>query len=345
MYNANFKLDCAFLHQPNVLNLLSPVMLQIYQQRIAQVHRTYQDALRETFTNSILTDAVLTILRANKVPSLELKMLKGLTLAEGELVWIEQDFNFKGTIKAREALNGGQRSAYAKFSATIKRYDNIVIKGEFNARHLFGDTSVSTLTGKKTVFMFAYIKEVSEKEIILRPVFIGSRMIGTNSGFDLGIQSLQLSIEDIDEFKKTKTVGRTHLNIDRNKDWSEDQVKRWFAEIIFENHVPKDWGGEKSDLFTNHIHVQGQRFNAAFLFKGPARFETMTVKNLGKNGDQISRLFDEPADIFILHHCHRVTAEIIKTMGAFASNYQKLSKFCIIDGEDTIRVLKAYKKI
>lgn len=67
----------------------------------------------------------------------------------------------------------------------------------------------------------------------------------------------------------------------------------------------------------------------------------MTVKNLGKNGDQISRLFDEPADIFILHHCNRVTAEMIKTMRAFASNYQKLSRFCIIDGEDTIRVLKA----
>jgi len=71
----------------------------------------------------------------------------------------------------------------------------------------------------------------------------------------------------------------------------------------------------------------------------------MTVKDLGANGNQIVRLFDEPADILILQHCHYIKAEIYKTMDAFASRFNNIRRYCIIDGIDTQRLLSAYGKL
>jgi hypothetical protein len=67
--------------------------------------------------------------------------------------------------------------------------------------------------------------------------------------------------------------------------------------------VPKDWSGEQSDLFISALKVDGEPYAAAFAFKGPAKFKPMTLAELGKNGDQVVRLYAEPADILVLQHC------------------------------------------
>jgi len=109
--------------------------------------------------------------------------------------------------------------------------------------------------------------------------------------------------------------------------------------------VPKDWGGEKSDLWTSHLSLRGERKRAAFLLKGPAKFHPMTIPDLGKKGDQIHRLYSEDADIYILQHCHNVTQVIYQMMRVYSSQFNKLSQFSILDGIDTLRLLKAYGKI
>ena len=129
------------------------------------------------------------------------------------------------------------------------------------------------------------------------------------------------------------------------KDISEYSIKIALAEILHENNVPKDWGGEKSDLFTSNVSVDGQWISAAFLLKGPAKFYPMKMTHLGKNGDQIERLFYEPADLLILQHCHEVTNPVRVTMRAYASRIHDLRYFTIIDGYDTIRLLRSYGKI
>ena len=87
----------------------------------------------------------------------------------------------------------------------------------------------------------------------------------------------------------------------------EDTVKNAFAGLISESFVPKDWGGERSDLYTSRVFVRGRQISAAWLFKGPGYPYPMTVKALGKPGDQIGRLFSEPAELLVLQHCHHVT--------------------------------------
>ncbi|GGV69011.1 hypothetical protein GCM10010277_78910 [Streptomyces longisporoflavus] len=64
----------------------------------------------------------------------------------------------------------------------------------------------------------------------------------------------------------------------------EDVVKHAFAGLIGESYVPKDWGGERSDLYTSRVFVRGRQVSAAWLFKGPGHPRAMDVKALGKNG-------------------------------------------------------------
>jgi len=338
-----FKLDCAFLHKKLVRDLMHPFSREILDNKIEATSKI--NGYVPGFLLPLYAEEILHILRTKKTPSLDEILLKNQKITQGDLLWIETDFYFKDAVKARVAYDNGVRPSYSTFHTKLTAFDNLRITGHINAEHFSADSTTHILSGKRNVFMFFYIQELKVDEIIIRPIVIGSKMIGGDASFSLPTNYIQVYAEDIDEFSKVKTTPRPRLPITLNKDISEQQVKKLFAEIIFENNIPKDWGGEKSDLFTNHIHVNGKRCNAAFLFKGPAKFEPMTVRNLGKNGDQITRLYEEPAEIYILHHCHYIKPEIVKTMTAFSARFFAPSRFCLIDGEDTLRILRAYKKI
>jgi hypothetical protein len=81
------------------------------------------------------------------------------------------------------------------------------------------------------------------------------------------------------------------------------------------------------------------------MFKGPSKFHPMKLADLGKNGDQINRLYEEPAQLLVLQHCHEVSSAVRKMMLAFANQIGNPRAFCIIDGKDTLRILRAYGKI
>ncbi len=345
MIQEQFTLDCAFLHAKLVFQLINPTLRSLTEQRIAGGREKFAGGLGDTFANSVLTDAVLDILKKQEVQSLEEKLFRNEPCRQGELVWMEQDFYFKGASKAKTIFSETGQSSYVTFYTTLQRYQDLKISGRFNAAHLFGDSSVYAVSGRKNVFIFAFVREVSATEIELRPIFIGLKMILGQFGLNRTTDYLQVFAEDISEFSKCREVTRRSVKIDDNKLIPETAVKKYFAEIIYQGFVPKDWAGEKSDLFCDHVHVGGQRCNAAFLLKGPSNFEPMTFRNIGKGQDQILRLYEEPAELFILQHCHYVKPEIYKLMRTFSSDFTRISRYCIIDGEDTLRILKAYGKI
>ncbi|WP_131116381.1 hypothetical protein [Lichenihabitans psoromatis] len=70
----------------------------------------------------------------------------------------------------------------------------------------------------------------------------------------------------------------------------------------------------------------------------------MTLADLGKNGDQIDRLFSEPADLMVLQHCNEITSPVRAMMRAYATRMGQLKTYCIINGFDTLRILNAYEK-
>jgi hypothetical protein len=62
---------------------------------------------------------------------------------------------------------------------------------------------------------------------------------------------------------------------------------------------------------------------------------------LGKNGDQLERLARTAADILVLQHCHEVTPAVISTLRAHASDYRNPRRYLVIDGYDTLRIIRA----
>jgi hypothetical protein len=154
----------------------------------------------------------------------------------------------------------------------------------------------------------------------------------------------EVFLEDIDALSDAASITSTN-------GWEvmatirEKAFKECLAEILNVT-APKDWGGEQSDLYTADLRLGGKRTTAAFLLKGPAKFEPMTLNNLGKNNDQIVRLSKEPAELLVVQHCHEIIQAVRDTLRAFAIQPGAMRRrYCLIDGKDSYKILKAYGKL
>lgn len=121
----------------------------------------------------------------------------------------------------------------------------------------------------------------------------------------------------------------------------EEVVKNGLGHILGEPTIPKDWGGEQSDLWTARLRVGGRAHTAAFLLKGPARFAPMTIAMLGKNGDQLERLGRTAAEILVVQHCHAIRPEVISLLRSIASDFRHVRRYMVLDGYATHAILSA----
>src|SRR5262245_13717389 len=85
---------------------------------------------------------------------------------------------------------------------------------------------------------------------------------------------------------------------------------------------------------------------AAFAFKGPGTKGLLVPGKLGKNGDQIQRLFAEDAYIFFVQYVGQIAPSVSQQMAAFAqakslSTGRKIL-YGVIDGADSARLVAAY---
>lgn len=129
---------------------------------------------------------------------------------------------------------------------------------------------------------------------------------------------------------------------------SEETVKTAFLEILGEPFEFKDWGGERSDVFTTHVIWRGRRAATAFLLKGPSVGSVLFPSGLGKRADQDLRLFTEPAELFILQFNGKIDSSVVKKILLLLEHEHRSGNpvsACIIDGVDTARVLRAYGKL
>jgi len=73
----------------------------------------------------------------------------------------------------------------------------------------------------------------------------------------------------------------------------------------------------------------------------------MNISDCGKSGDQLVRLAESPASLFVVQYIGHISEAVIKDT---EGKVQKLraecreSRYCIKDGQDTARVLRAYGK-
>jgi hypothetical protein len=152
-----------------------------------------------------------------------------------------------------------------------------------------------------------------------------------------------VTIDSIDSFSKVRGIAPANAA----GSMSEDQFKAGVQNIIGEKGRFKDWGGEQNDIYTTELIIRGRRRRAAFAFKGPG-YKGMLRPNMGRNGDQVQRLFKSPADAFIVQHhtqIHESVIEQMETCARLRAGDTNADVFYgIIDGKDSNRLIAAYPK-
>lgn len=153
----------------------------------------------------------------------------------------------------------------------------------------------------------------------------------------------QISIEDIDSFKR---IPKRKTGQDLGNQLSEDKFKQGLKRIIGEAGSFKDWGGEVNDLYTTRLRVRGKRIPTAFALKGPAMTGKLTPGRMGANGDQIQRLFEAPAELFLVQYCRQIDQSVISQMERLAVAKSVMTgreiKYGVIDGQDSSRLVLGY---
>jgi hypothetical protein len=94
--------------------------------------------------------------------------------------------------------------------------------------------------------------------------------------------------------------------------------KYGLASILGNKGKFQDWGGEKNDLYSSFVTLRGRRQSTAFALKGPATPPPLTPRKLGRNGDQIQRLFSSAADAFFIQFEGRTDESVKEQMLAQA---------------------------
>jgi len=157
------------------------------------------------------------------------------------------------------------------------------------------------------------------------------------------VQAKLITIDDIESFSK---VRQYRSEADKQIPLREADFKDGIRRIVNERGTFKDWGGERNDLLTTRLRLGGKRRAAAFAFKGRGMRGKLTPAGMGKNADQIQRLFGSPADVYIVQYWGQVAESVLEQMGEFAKAKSAVQGrevyYGIIDGQDTNRILKAY---
>lgn len=155
----------------------------------------------------------------------------------------------------------------------------------------------------------------------------------------------QITIDDIDNFKKVcGTTADGHLP----SGLSEAAFKGGVQAILGEPGEFKDWGGERNDLLSTRLRLSGRRRTVAFAFKGPGTSGPLTPRKMGKNADQLQRLFQSPADVYIVQYWREINENVLEQMKALAlaksaTSAQKVW-FGLIDGYDSRRLFDTYRQ-
>ncbi|QOJ18495.1 MAG: hypothetical protein HRU76_13245 [Phycisphaeraceae bacterium] len=156
-------------------------------------------------------------------------------------------------------------------------------------------------------------------------------------------KAVALTLDDFDSFKalsKVKADGFIPRTV------SEDQFKRGVQAILGEPGDWRDWGGEMFDLSSTQLIYKGKRIGAVFAFKGPGTRGPLTPKKMGKNGDQIGRMYKGVGRVFILQYGESVEESVRQLMRTHAVEKSDATGetifHVIIDGTDSHRLYRAY---
>lgn len=164
-----------------------------------------------------------------------------------------------------------------------------------------------------------------------------------SGGGDARPKAVAITIDDLDSFSAVRAV-KPDGYIPRTV--SEEQFKRGVQAILGDQGEWKDWGGELADLVSTRVVYKGKRIGAVFAFKGPGQRGPLVPRKMGKNGDQISRMYMLDGGLFVVQYVGEVKPSINHLMRSLAIAKSAMTGdaiyYGVIDGIDSYRLLLAY---
>lgn len=331
-------IDPGFVNRRKIFSVFGERFVQFFEQ-----HRAHGDDHFSTLRNDhLMVNMALQICEHTGVKSLSQVLIEGPKV--GMLV---------SSTETLEGDPGVWENNRASNRIVSPFESDLVVTLEYSTEHIFSTTTKGELQKGTTNSILGEVKHVSKSGVVIHPLVIGAPSFDHPANqeqmdqlFWAGWDQYEVFPEDLTEFAKLKTV-----EVEKPEEWmavmkslSENAVKEKIAEILGDI-TKKDWGGEQNDHYTSGITMGASRTTAAFLLKGPAKFEEMQPRHLGKNADQIYRLAACPAKLLIVQHCHDIGEAVRATLRAFAVTPHAPRHYCLIDGKDTYKLLKAYGKI
>jgi hypothetical protein len=158
-----------------------------------------------------------------------------------------------------------------------------------------------------------------------------------------------LTVDDIENFSKVRSLKHADVRKTLNPQRLPEKVFKYgMANILGNRGKFTDWGGEKSDLYSSHLQVKGKRYVAAIGFKGPAAAGTLTPGKMGHNGDQIQRLYDSDAQVFLVQYEGPIAEAVSQQLKGLAVNKSVQDRRTVFYGtiplEDSYRLRIKYAK-
>jgi len=236
------------------------------------------------------------------------------------------------------------------------------IAGPLAASHLFEQTKREKLTAykkyaavntvKKTILRLAKDKKKLNAHITIRKPKVSLGKLEVRIGKelrDISIEVKYLTVDDIDNFSRVRPLKHNKVPDELEPARLPEKVfKTGMANILGNRGVFKDWGGEKNDLYTSHLNVSGKRYPAAIGLKGPATKGTLTPGKMGHNGDQIQRLFDSDAQVFLVQYEGPIAESVSQQLKGLAVNKSVEDRRTVFYGiialEDSYRLRLKYPK-
>jgi hypothetical protein len=328
---ARISLEPYFLHQEQVIGLLGAERAALALDRSSR-----STGLTMTAPYALAT-ALAEVLPVLGIEELQ-KLVHEQQLRKGQVVGVEQTFQFR---RAKDRDQAGDKPI--DFHATLNTDDGVTVLGSFNSSRLVAESAAGQLKGNRSAYLVGTVTAFDGSHVELRPAFVGVRsFIEDEELVAYGItSSRRVYPADVDQFAAAdfRRPARQQ-NLNALLATPEETVKNALAATIGELFVHKDWGGEKSDLYSSRLQIQGRQVSTAWLLKGPGFPKPMTVRALGKNGDQIVRLFSEPAELLVIQHCHEITTNVVSMMETYAHDLRNPRRYMILDGPDTAKILQ-----
>jgi hypothetical protein len=158
-----------------------------------------------------------------------------------------------------------------------------------------------------------------------------------------------ITVDGIENFSKVRTMKPKQVPAKLVPARLPEKIFKYgIANILGNRGTFKDWGGEKNDLYTSHLKIKGTRYAAAIGLKGPATTGVLTPRKMGKNGDQIQRLFESDAQVFLVQYEGQIAQSVPEQMKAQAVNKSVQDRRTVFYGvialEDSYRLRTKYAK-